>query len=86
MQALFNGDMAEKECDHLQDIRVYETDEDVCNQCLAQLDVWPALWMCLICGFVGCCDTSKNKHMSALCKDIATRTVKFRQVRDAKLR
>jgi uncharacterized UBP type Zn finger protein len=19
--------------------------------------------MCLICGFVGCCDTSKNKHM-----------------------
>jgi uncharacterized UBP type Zn finger protein len=21
--------------------------------------------MCLICGFVGCCDTSKNKHMLA---------------------
>jgi uncharacterized UBP type Zn finger protein len=21
--------------------------------------------MCLTCGFVGCCDTSKNKHMKA---------------------
>jgi len=63
LQVLFNGEMAEKECDHLQNIRVYETDEDECQQCVAQGDVWPALRMCLVCGFVGCCDTSKNKHM-----------------------
>ncbi|HLM20109.1 MAG TPA: UBP-type zinc finger domain-containing protein [Propionibacteriaceae bacterium] len=23
---------------------------------------WPALRMCLLCGYVGCCDKSKNKH------------------------
>jgi len=63
LQALFNGGMAEKECSHLGDIQVHETDVDVCPQCAAQGDVWPALRMCLICGFVGCCDTSKNKHM-----------------------
>jgi predicted ester cyclase len=63
LQALFNGGMAEKGCSHLDDIRVYETDVDVCPQCATQGDVWPALRMCLICGFVGCCDTSKNKHM-----------------------
>jgi len=63
LQALFNGTMAEKACDHLQNIRVYETDEGECKQCISQGDVWPALRMCLVCGFVGCCDTSKNKHM-----------------------
>jgi predicted ester cyclase len=63
LQALFNGQMAEKECDHLQNIQVYETDLHSCEQCVAQGDIWPALRMCLICGFVGCCDTSKNKHM-----------------------
>lgn len=63
LQALFNGQMAGKECDHLRNIQVYETDLDFCEQCVAQGDIWPALRLCLICGFVGCCDTSKNKHM-----------------------
>jgi predicted ester cyclase len=63
LQTLFNGTMAEKECDHLENIKVYETDEGECKQCIAQGDIWPALRMCLVCGFVGCCDTSKNKHM-----------------------
>lgn len=63
LQALFNGGMAEVACDHLQDIQISETDLDVCHHCVDQGDVWPALRMCLICGFVGCCDTSTNKHM-----------------------
>ena len=25
-------------------------------------DVWVHLRLCLTCGHVGCCDTSKNKH------------------------
>ena len=25
-------------------------------------DTWVHLRMCLICGHVGCCDSSKNKH------------------------
>lgn len=63
LQVLFNGDMEEKACDHLHDIQVFEPRESVCEQCVAAGDIWPALRMCLICGFVGCCDTSKNKHM-----------------------
>ncbi|MFN2187431.1 MAG: UBP-type zinc finger domain-containing protein [Candidatus Promineifilaceae bacterium] len=63
LQALYNGTMEEKECDHLDSIKVYESELDVCEKCAASGDVWPALRLCLICGYVGCCDTSKNKHM-----------------------
>jgi monovalent cation:H+ antiporter-2, CPA2 family len=33
-----------------------------CEECLAQGDRWIHLRMCLSCGHVGCCDSSKNKH------------------------
>ena len=28
-------------------------------------DVWVHLRLCLSCGHVGCCDSSKNKHATA---------------------
>jgi len=65
MRTLFTGQVAEKACSHMEDIKVTDTDVDVCQQCVDSGDGWPALRMCLICGFVGCCDTSKNKHMKA---------------------
>ena len=33
-----------------------------CEECLASGDRWVHLRMCLECGHVGCCDSSKNKH------------------------
>ena len=33
-----------------------------CEECLAMGDTWVHLRQCLICGHVGCCDSSKNKH------------------------
>ena len=63
LQVLFNGSMDEKVCDHMHEIRVSKTELQVCESCVELGDQWPALRMCLICGFVGCCDTSKNKHM-----------------------
>lgn len=33
-----------------------------CEECLASGDPWVHLRMCLQCGQVGCCDSSKNKH------------------------
>ncbi len=33
-----------------------------CEECLAVGDTWVHLRTCLICGHVGCCDSSKNKH------------------------
>ncbi len=33
-----------------------------CEECLAIGDRWVHLRLCLECGHVGCCDSSKNKH------------------------
>lgn len=65
IKVLFTGQAADKPCSHLDQIKVTEPETDVCPQCMESGDIWPALRMCLICGFVGCCDTSKNKHMKA---------------------
>jgi uncharacterized UBP type Zn finger protein len=36
-----------------------------CVECLQSGDSWVQLRMCLTCGHVGCCDSSKNQHASA---------------------
>jgi len=33
-----------------------------CAECVARGEAWPALRMCMVCGYIGCCDKSKNKH------------------------
>lgn len=35
---------------------------DSCPECVAAGDTWVHLRMCLHCGQVGCCDSSKNQH------------------------
>jgi uncharacterized UBP type Zn finger protein len=35
---------------------------DGCEECLRVGDDWVHLRLCLECGHVGCCDSSKNKH------------------------
>lgn len=52
------------ECEHLDQIRDVTPDSDGCEECLAMDDTWVHLRMCLSCGHVGCCDSSKNKHAS----------------------
>ena len=49
-------------CTHKDMIEITETDKSVCQDCVDQGDEWVHLRMCLICGYVGCCDSSKNKH------------------------
>ncbi len=63
LKVVMTGQAADKECGHLDQIRVTEPGTRICAQCVAQGVNWPALRMCLTCGFVGCCDTSRNKHM-----------------------
>lgn len=53
--------MTEK-CKHLDQIQLTHTDTRVCEDCTAIGDKWLHLRMCLTCGRVGCCDSSKNKH------------------------
>lgn len=49
-------------CTHLDQIRFTSTETDVCEDCLKTGDDWVHLRLCLTCGHVGCCDSSKNKH------------------------
>ena len=53
--------MAEN-CSHLDQIRAVQSGTDGCEECLELGDTWVHLRQCLICGHVGCCDNSKNKH------------------------
>lgn len=64
LKLIFTGQAGDKPCDHLDLIRVVEPSTRACAACVAVGDYWPALRMCLVCGEVGCCDTSKNKHMN----------------------
>ena len=49
-------------CTHLDDIKVTQTPTRVCPECVAMGDTWVHLRLCLECGHVGCCDSSKNRH------------------------
>ncbi len=63
LRLIFTRQLAERTCTHLDLIRVVEPQHDVCQECVDRNDRWPNLRMCLVCGYVGCCDSSKNKHM-----------------------
>jgi len=49
-------------CSHLDAIRDVTRQSEGCEPCLALGDTWVHLRMCMTCGTVGCCDSSKNKH------------------------
>ncbi len=49
-------------CTHLDQIHDVEARTDGCEECLKTGDTWVQLRKCLICGHVGCCDSSKNTH------------------------
>jgi uncharacterized UBP type Zn finger protein len=51
-----------QQCTHLDQIKITQTDTHVCEDCIKTGDRWVHLRMCLECGHVGCCDSSKNKH------------------------
>jgi hypothetical protein len=64
LKVVLTGEAGDRPCSHLELIEVTEPPAAVCSQCDDSGDIWPALRMCLICGFIGCCDTSKNRHMA----------------------
>jgi uncharacterized UBP type Zn finger protein len=49
-------------CSHLKDIHRVKPRASGCEECLKMGDSWVHLRLCLSCGHVGCCDSSKNKH------------------------
>ena len=56
-------DDVEVPCSHLDQIRRdLPPPVDVCPDCVAIGSWWVHLRQCLVCGFVGCCDSSPNRH------------------------
>ena len=58
-----NKIMSDSGCKHLKLVQEdVKPSADGCEDCLKIGDSWVHLRLCLICGHVGCCDSSKNKH------------------------
>jgi uncharacterized UBP type Zn finger protein len=51
-----------KTCNHIKELKPVTPNTNGCEECLAMGDTWVHLRLCLTCGHVGCCDSSKNKH------------------------
>lgn len=59
--------MSDPVCTHLDEITVEELPASVdgCEDCLRIGTKWLHLRICLVCGHVGCCDDSPEKHATA---------------------
>ncbi|MEL6703514.1 MAG: cation:proton antiporter [Bacteroidota bacterium] len=53
---------AAKKCSHLHQIRPVQPSAHGCEDCLKTGDWWVHLRICMVCGYVGCCDSSPNQH------------------------
>jgi monovalent cation/proton antiporter MnhG/PhaG subunit len=49
-------------CSHTTWIQLSQPTTHACAECVRLGDSWVHLRMCLSCGEVGCCDSSKNRH------------------------
>ncbi len=52
-------------CSHVTQITEARPVSRGCEECLRMGDRWVHLRVCLSCGHVGCCDSSKNRHATA---------------------
>lgn len=56
--------MSNNQCTHLDHIHDVTPHSQGCEDCMKSGDKWVHLRICLECGYVGCCNSSKNKHAS----------------------
>jgi uncharacterized UBP type Zn finger protein len=62
LRRAWTGQFTRRPCSHLDMISDVQPASEVCQQCVALGDSWPALRMCLTCGHVGCCEKTRNQH------------------------
>jgi hypothetical protein len=62
LRRLWTGEFRRRPCTHLHLLREVGPTSDICEACLRLGHDWPALRVCLTCGYVGCCDKSRNRH------------------------
>ncbi len=54
-----------QDCAHVAEIQDVTASAEGCEDCLWDGGTWVHLRMCLVCGHVGCCESSPNKHALA---------------------
>jgi len=59
---LATGDIDSEVCPHTDQVQNVIPSADGCEECLKLGDEWVHLRLCMVCGHVGCCDNSKNRH------------------------
>ena len=52
-------------CSHVTTVEAVTARTAGCEECLKSGSSWVHLRLCLTCGHVGCCESSKNKHAEA---------------------
>jgi hypothetical protein len=52
-------------CTHLDVVDDVTPSSQGCEDCIPMGDRWVHLRVCMSCGHVGCCDSSKNRHATA---------------------
>ena len=58
-------------CSHAGEAKVLKPGARVCEKCQAAGAPWVQLRMCMSCGHVGSCDSSKNRHATAHFRETA---------------
>lgn len=53
---------AEPACTHTDQVEDVAPSAEGCQECLEAGDEWVEARMCLVCGHVGCRDSSENQH------------------------
>ena len=54
--------MDDEICEHMKDLQDVTPGGNDCVECLKSGDTWFHVRFCEICGHLGCCEESKNKH------------------------
>jgi uncharacterized UBP type Zn finger protein len=54
-----------RRCPHVMSIRPVLPRSTRCDECVAAVQEWVELWLCLTCGWVACSDDSAGQHARA---------------------
>jgi hypothetical protein len=59
------GGATDVTCTHLGEVQDVAPSSNGCEDCLREGSRWVHLRECLVCGHVGCCDSSPRRHATA---------------------
>lgn len=62
LRLAWTGQIREKNCQHLDQANDVQANSEGCEECLELGEDWVHLRMCLVCGHIGCCSSSKHDH------------------------